>query len=356
MEMIQPDGDESRLPGLTGAEELGRMKRKGIAIVIAVGTILLATLLLSSCTKPAVPEKTEKLRIGVFPDSISALVYVGQEKGFFKRHGLDVSLETFQTGAFAVNGLMSDKVDVATASGFVLALQGFKRPDLRTIGAISSTDIVEVVARRDPGIEKPEDLKGKRIGVTKNTIAEFFLSTLLSLSGILPGEARTVDLKPSDFEKALAEGKIDAVVCFPPWNAVKRSLGQNGVSWPIQGGQDYYLLLITRDELVKSRPRGIEGLLKGVLDAEDFLKKHESEAQAIVERTTGLDHASVTGTWAKTHFRVSLDQALLTLMEDEGRWAIQNRLVEAKKVSNYLPFLYIEGLGKLRPGAVGVVH
>ena len=227
-----------------------------------------------SCTKPAVPEKTEKLRIGVFPDTISALIYIAQEQGFFKRHGLDVSLENYQTGAFAVNGLISDKVDVATASGFVLALQGFKRPDLRAVAAISSTDIVEVVARRDRGIEKPEDLRGKRIGVTKNTIAEFFLSTFLSFNGILPGEVRTVDLKPSDFVTALSEGKIDAAVCFPPCSdTMKKNLARNGVSWPIQGGQDYYFVLIIRDELIKTRPRAVDRSSQRGARCRGFFKK-----------------------------------------------------------------------------------
>jgi ABC-type nitrate/sulfonate/bicarbonate transport system substrate-binding protein len=332
------------------------MKRKGIVLLVTAGVILFVFLGVLFLRKPAVSEKTERLRIGVFPDTISGLIYIAREQGFFKRHGLDVSLEDFQTGAFAVNGLISDKVDVATASGFVLALQGFGRSDLRAIAAISLTDIVEIVARRDRGIEKPEDLRGKRIGVTKNTIAEFFLSTFLSLNGILPGEVRTVDLKPSDFEIALSGGKIDAAVCFPPWDALKRKMAQDGVSWPIQGGQGYHLVVIVKDALIKTRPHAVESLLKALLDAEDFLRKHEREAQAIVERTLGLDHASVASTWAKTRFHVRLDQFLLTLMEDEARWAIQNRLVEAKKVPNYLNLLSLEGLEKLRPDAVGVVH
>jgi ABC-type nitrate/sulfonate/bicarbonate transport system substrate-binding protein len=332
------------------------MKRKGIVILVAAVVIVLAVLAVLFLRKSAIPEKTERLRIGVYPDTISALIYIAREQGFLKRHGLDVSLEDFQTGAFAVNGLISDKVDVATASGFVLALQGFKRPDLRAVAAISLTDIVEVVARRDRGIEKPEDLKRKRIGVTKNTIAEFFLSTFLSLNGILPGEVRTVDLKPVDFEKALSEGKIDAAVCFPPWDTLKRKLAQDGVSWPIQGGQGYHLVVIVKDELIKTRPRAVESLLKAMLNAEDFLRKHEGEAQAIVERTLRLDHESVASTWAKTRFRVSLDQSLLTLMEDEARWAIKNKLVDAEKIPNYYTFLHLEELEKINPGAVGVVH
>jgi NitT/TauT family transport system substrate-binding protein len=53
---------------------------------------------------------------------------------------------------------------------------------------------------------------------------------------------------------------------------------------------------------------------------------------------------------------VRLDQALLTLLEDEGRWAIQNRLVEAKKVPNYLNYLHLDGLGKINPNFVTVIR
>jgi NitT/TauT family transport system substrate-binding protein len=332
------------------------MKGKTIVLLVAL-VILLVVFGSFLLRKSASPEKTENLRIGVFADSISALVYVGQEKGFFQSRGLNLTITNYQAGAYAINDLLADKVDVATATGFVLALQGFKRPDLRAVGTISSSDTLELVARRDRGVMKPEDLKGKLIGVSKGTVNEFFLSAFLSLNNILPGEVRTVDLKPADVVTALTEGKIDAASSFPPFtDTMKKNLGRNAVSWFTQSGQDYYLLLITRDDLIKSRPRAIGGLLKGALDAEDFLKKHESEAQAIVERTVGLDRASVASTWSKTRFRVRLDQALLTLMEDYARWAIQNKLVEGKKVPNYLNYLYLDGLMKLRPRAVGVVH
>ena len=79
--------------------------------------MILAALSLSSCTKPAVPEKAEKLRIAIYPDTVSALIYIAQEQGFFKRHGLDVSLENYQTGVLAVNGLIAGKADVGNGHG-----------------------------------------------------------------------------------------------------------------------------------------------------------------------------------------------------------------------------------------------
>ncbi len=57
---------------------------------------------------------------------------------------------------------------------------------------------------------------------------------------------------------------------------MKKNLAHNAISWPTQGGQDYYFLLMTREELIKTRPQVINGLLKGVLEAEVFVKKQEN--------------------------------------------------------------------------------
>jgi NitT/TauT family transport system substrate-binding protein len=137
---------------------------------------------------------------------------------------------------------------------------------------------------------------------------------------------------------------------------MRKNLSGNSVSWPIQGGQDYHLVLIVRDELIKTRPLAVTGLLKGVIEAEEFLRRNESEAQRIVERALSLDRKSVLSTWSKTRFRVRLDQSLLTLLEDEGRWAIRNQMVAGEKVPNYLNFLYLDGLGKIKPDVVTVIR
>jgi len=333
------------------------MIRKPRYHLVFASLMILAVLSLSSCGRSPVSEKAEKLRIAIHPDTVSALIYIAQEQGMFKRHGLDVSLENYQTGVFAVNGLIAGKADAATATEFVLAIQGFKRQDLRVIAAISFSDSMELVARRDRGIKSPEDLKGKIVGVPKTTIAEFFLNNFLAFKTIPPEEVRTVDLKPADLVKALSESKIDAASCFPPFsNTMKKNLAGNAISWPIQGGQDYHLVVMIKDELIKNRPFAVTAFLKGVIEAEDFLKKDEEGAQRIVERALGFDHESVVNTWTKTRFRVGLDQSLLTLLEDEGRWAMRNKLIDGQKVPNYLNFLYLDGLEKIKPDVVTVIR
>ena len=333
------------------------MRRKAV-VALAAGVVIIFVLLsLFFFRKPFGPKEIEKLRVGAVADPIFSLLYIAREKGLFKRHGIDISFEHYQAGAYAVDGLLAGKIDAAVASEFVLAFQALKQPDLRTIGTVSASDSIEMTARRDRGIEKPEDLRGKRIGVSKGTNAEFFLNTFLSLNGIHATEVQRVYLKPADIATALEEDKIDAAInLFSFQEAVKKNFGGRVLCWPAQGGQDFFFLLITKEELIKVRPRAIIGLLEGVLEAEAFIKNHEKEALDIVAHTLGLAPERVKTTWAKTRFRVRLDQELLTLMEDEARWAIRNKLVDVEKVPNYFNFLYLEGLGKIKPDAVTIIR
>ena len=144
-----------------------------------LGIILLILLLFAVASffllkKPAGPGKIEKIRMGIRNSPVSALVYIAEQQHLFKRHGVGLSIENYEAGAYAVNDLLSDKIDVVTAAETVLALHAFKNEDLRTIATISSTNNTEVVARRDRGIAKPGDLRRKRIGVVKGNVTEFF--------------------------------------------------------------------------------------------------------------------------------------------------------------------------------------
>ncbi len=333
------------------------MRRKGIIAVAAGVLIILAVLSFFYTRKPIGPERIENLRLGFLADPLSSLLYIARERGMFKRHGLDVSFESYEGGAYAVRDLLAGQLDVAVATEFILVLQGLKRADLRGIGTISTANNIEVIARSDRGIEKPEDLKGKRAGVIKGTINEFLLNVFLSFNSIRPAEIQTVDLKPSETVTALSEGQIEAGCLHPPFSyAAKKKLASKAISWSAQGGQEYFFLMLAKDELIKARPRAITSLLEGLLEAETFLKEHHSQARDIVARALNLAPEAVTEGWSKIRFRVRLDQELLTLMEDEARWAIRNKLVDAEKIPNYFPLLYLEGLQNIKPEAVGVIH
>ena len=56
------------------------------------------------------------------------------------------------------------------------------------------------------------------------------------------------------------------------------------------------------------------------------------------------------------HHSFSLDQSLITAMEDEARWMIKNNLTTEKQVPDFLNYIYVDGLKAVKPGAVNIIR
>ena len=79
---------------------------------------------------------------------------------------------------------------------------------------------------------------------------------------------------------ALAAGKVDAVLIWEPiiYEVIKK-IDSQAITWPAQGGQDFYWLLVGREEVIKKKPAAIEKLLLALRQAAEFMKQQPGEAQ-----------------------------------------------------------------------------
>ncbi len=60
--------------------------------------------------------------------------------------------------------------------------------------------------------------------------------------------------------------------------------------------------------------------------------------------------------WSNFKHSVALDQELLISMEDKARWVIENKLTDAKKVPNYLNFIYFDALEAVKPERISIIR
>ena len=298
----------------------------------------------------------ERITLGVAAQEFSALIYLAEKKGYFKKYGVEVALKEYETGLSAVNALIAGKVDVATAAEFVFVMKSFENSRLRIFSTIERGNSCQCIARRDAGIEKPADLIGKRIGVVPGMQSEFFFNSFLSQNGISLEKIKVIKLTPPEILKAIGDGRADAVVTGLDTEAIKSLLGKNAISWPAQGIQDYYFLLIADAKFIQARPLGVDRLLRALLEADQFAEKNRREAQEILKSSLKLTPAEERVLWDQNKYEVRLDQDLLILMEAEARWAIRKGLVKEKKIPNYFHSIYLEGLEKIKPEAVSIIH
>jgi NitT/TauT family transport system substrate-binding protein len=330
---------------------VSRMTKR--ALILAVLLIALAGAVLMQGR----PERTGSLRdivIATSTQPLSAPVYVAQEKGFFRKEGLRVTLKPQTAGIDAMNETIKGQAHFGTVADTPLMFAGLKGERVFIIASIGDTsNYVRIVARKDRGITRPEDLRGKTVGVRPKTSGEYFLSSYLTFNGVPERDIHMVPTGLPDMADALVKGEIDAAVSWDPYAAEQqKALGDNAsllmnryvykLDWNIVGNPDF----------LKRDPEAVERLLRALIQATDYILENPGDARVITARFIGRSDISI----GESGFSVNLDQSLIVNLESQARWAIRHGLADRKEVPNYMDMLYTKGLDKVYPKAVTVIR
>ncbi len=330
-------------------------KKSVAAMLIPLSLLSLLIWTACDCSTTKVPAGTsaEKLRLGTSETDLSALIWVAKSQGYFAEQGLDIAYTLYESGHLALAALLAGHLDLATASEFATVRACLGRPELRIISIIDETRDQLLVARRDRGISQTSDLRNKRIGVARNTSAEYFLNLLLILERIPIQDVTLVDLLPSEQVKAIKKGDIDAMMVWEPFATEARiELGGNGVSWAGQSAQDEYWLLLGTDEIIKKRSSVIQRFVAALGAAEDFIRHNEAQALRLLARQLGAGH--VGPLWKNHSFKLDLHRPLIVKMEAQTRWIKSEGDSRDLSMIDLLDFVYLDALHSVRPGRVRI--
>jgi ABC-type nitrate/sulfonate/bicarbonate transport system substrate-binding protein len=334
------------------------MNRKIIFATIAVVIVVLgAALVLWPRGPKGYPGKMESLTVGYSPFESATLFFIAEDQQLFSRNGLNVTSRKYETGVASLAGMLKREVDIAVGiAEFPLVGSALRKEKVRIIGSIDKVEFIYLIGRRDRGIEKVSDLKGKRVGTTFGTVAHFHLGRFLNLHGMNIQNITLVDVKtPEEWVNAIVNGEIDAVATAQPYaNSVKVGLGANAVVWSAQSSQPLYGLIVSTDEWITKHPELVGRFLRSLAQAEEYAIRHPAEAKAIVQRRLNLDAAYMETVWSQNQFSLLLDQPLILTMEDEARWMIKNNVTGEKQVPNFLDYIYEDALKQIKPEAVSI--
>lgn len=324
-------------------------------------TVLLALLcVLPACQtrqqEPAGP--LEKITFACPDLPMSALFIVSQEKGLFAAAGVEVVLQRHPFGKPALRSVLDGKADMAIAGDTPIMFAAGAGEKVRVLAMISTAEKSEaVVTRRGRGISLPEELKGKRIGVTLGTTGEFYLDSLLSTRGVARREVTLVDLTQDKMAAALARGEVDAVTVWQPALArLRAELGEQGITFYDETIYSEIMCIAAREDFVNSRPEAVRRVMRALVSGEEFIARHPEEARRLVAAFLKLDQALLDEIWQVYDFRVSLGQALLASLESQTVWARKLGRIGAAVKPDYRDFIYAEGLQAVKPAAVRLIR
>ncbi|HCL55922.1 MAG TPA: hypothetical protein DHW82_02810 [Spirochaetia bacterium] len=292
----------------------------------------------------------EKLTIGTPLVEASALIWIAEKQGFFNENHLDVSIRIYETGKFAVEDMINNKIDLGLSAVFVIGNKVSENPDLRILGVLTVSDIQAFLLRKEKNIRTINDLKGKKIGVTPNTSAEYALETVLYFNQISLKNVKIVNDIPSKLNERFISGELDAILMWEP--NIYRTLskiGDNGfilndINMPL-----IYQTLSGKKANLEEKKEAVERFVKALDQAEKFLNSNPEQSKLIIKSRISSTSEYIEYVWSKHQFNLSLPQNFLILLENQLKWSNLKKNPSIKKIPhllNYFDFSFLESVDR----------
>ena len=255
-------------------------------IACALALILVPEILLAADT-PA----PKKVRIGENISGITcrAPLYIAYEKDFFKEEGLDAEI---------VRG-EPDFLRESLALGKIDAIQGMVETYLKSIAQGLDVKItagvhkgcMHVLTAKDSPLSKPEDLRGKRIGVQGiGTSPWFFAARVASSLGMdIKHDIEWKVYPLTELKQALEKKEVDAISVVDPIGELLLSEGFAkdivNASTDAPYRDEYCCVVFVSGQLIKSDPDAAARLTRAILKAAKWVSSNpQSAAEICVEK------------------------------------------------------------------------
>lgn len=295
------------------------------------------------------------IRIGTTPTG--HLMWIAEHQGYFAARGVAVEVKEYSSGVTASQALFKGEADLVNSSEFAFVSNAMTNADIRIVASIARANSANLFTRADRGIATVDDLVGRRVGVTRRSIGEFFLGEYLAINGLSISEVSLVDLRAPDIVAAITAGNVDAAITWEPFvYRAKEQLGEAFRVLPDQENTYYHFVLAGFRTWISARRNQVTALLQALIDAEKYASDEPAAAQAIIAERFDLDPGFVRETWSRYILEVTLQQTLISLMEQEARWRLDNGLDGINNTPDFLRLIDSEPLETASPHAVQLIR
>jgi len=273
-----------------------------------------------------------------------SISYIALEKGFFKEEGLEVEGKMFSSGREGLQALLAGQAQIQSVSETPIVHAIIQGNKVMTVATVSRHKEAKLIARRDHGISRPEDARGKKLATLPGTNSDYFMYEFFNKYKIAPGEVKIANMPPPEMVVAFAKGDIDGYFAWEPHIYYgQQQLGKEAIVFPPGDLYKGFNTVNMDPAFVKAHPEIVGKILKALLKGEDFLNQHPDEALAIVCNRLKVEPAVGKALWKETIYRVELDRDLPETMEKIGRWAKTKDNVSGE-LPHFRDFLYPDAL------------
>ena len=210
----------------------------------------------------------------------------------FEKDGIGIRWVQSAGSNKALEFLNASSIDFGSTAGAAALIAKINGNPIKSIYVYSRPEWTALVTRKDSGITKVADLKGKRIAVTRGTDPHIFLVRALADAGLTEKDVKLVLLQHADGRLALERGDVDAWAGLDPMMA----------SAEVESGANLFFrkpeantwgILNVREEFAKENPEIVKRVLAAYEEARKWSLANPEEVKKIFIAATKLPEAVV---------------------------------------------------------------
>jgi sulfonate transport system substrate-binding protein len=276
---------------------LNHQKRAKLALVVAV---LIVAAMAPSCSRKASVKPTAIRLDYAYYNPVSLVL---KDKKFLEQDlasdGISVEWTQSLGSNKALELLNSQSVDFGSTAGAAALIGKANGNPIKAIYVYSRPEWTALVVRKDSPITKVEELKGKKVAVTRGTDPHIFLLRALHEAGLTEKDIEVVVLQHPDGRIALEKGDVDAWAGLDPMMAQTEIQSGSRLFYRNVNFNSYGVLNV-REEFAEQYPAYVKRVLSAYEKARLWALQNPEEFRKLFASDAKLDDSVITKVLERT--------------------------------------------------------
>ena len=210
--------------------------------------------------------------------------YMAKEKGFYENSGLDVELKKFSVETEVTKEVIEKRADFGTSSSSLL-VDISENKDVLLLGSIFQSSPLILLALKDSNINYIQDIKNKKVMLTKEQQKFATLQSMLISKGITLNDVQVLDHSFNIDD--LINKKTDLMLSYTTNEPflLKEKGFESQIFHPKDYGFDFYEeLIFTTKEFAQNNPKLVKDFYKATIMGWEYAFNNIDETAKLIHK------------------------------------------------------------------------
>ncbi|MFF2088941.1 ABC transporter substrate-binding protein [Paenibacillus sp. NPDC058174] len=271
------------------------------------------------------------------PNTNHTGLYVARDKGFFKNHGLDVTIiQPGQDGADKM--IASGKAEFGVSYQESLTMARIAGLPIVSVAAVIQHNTSGFASPADKGIDSPKKFEGKTYGGWGAPVEAAVIESIMQEEQADVSKVKILSIGDSDFFTAVKRD-IDFAWIFYAWTGVEAELRGEKLNMvyltDYSDKLDYYTPILTANEkLIAEQPELVKAFVAGAAEGYQFAIDHpEDAAEVLIKAEPDLNAELVRASqkWLSPKYKDDAPrwgEQKLEVWDNYAKWMFDHKLLD----------------------------